>query len=173
MQIDGYIIGRLATHGQNDPFRLLELVNGHDGLEGQLLKVELVRHVVVGADRLRVVVDHDGFVAELLELVQAADGAPVELDRAPDAVHAAAEHDDGAFVEVAQVVLAPVVRQVQIVGLARPFRAHGIDLFDEWEDVELGSDHADLELGAVDVHCYLFVRKAELFYFEKQLGAQD
>jgi hypothetical protein len=64
-------------------------------------------------------------------------------------------------------VLAPVVGEIEIVGFAGPFGAYGVDFFDVGQNVELGSDHAYFELGAVDVHGYLFVREAELFDFEQ------
>jgi hypothetical protein len=61
----------------------------------------LVGGVEVGAHRLRVAVDHDGLVAQLLGRVYAMHAAVVEpacpagrLDALPDAVGAAAEHHD-------------------------------------------------------------------------------
>ena len=65
-----------------------------DILQRQRLEVEPVGGVVVGADRLRVAVDHDGLVAQLFERKAGVNAAIVELDPLADAVRAAAEDDD-------------------------------------------------------------------------------
>jgi len=49
-------------------------------LESNLLKVESIAHVVISADRFRVVVDHDCLAAELAQFPQTAHGAPVKLN---------------------------------------------------------------------------------------------
>ena len=41
-----------------------QFVNVHDGFEGDLVEVEFVAHVVVGAHRLGVVVHHDGLATQ-------------------------------------------------------------------------------------------------------------
>ena len=74
------------------------LLLGVDDLEhvlgGQRLEIEAVGGVVVGRDRLRVAVDHDGFVAGLLQREGGVAAAIVELDALADAVRPAAEDDD-------------------------------------------------------------------------------
>ena len=69
-------------------------------LERERLEVEPVAGVVVGRDRLRVAVDHDGLEAGIRERERGVHAAVVELDALPDAVRAGAQDDD----------LAPVAR---------------------------------------------------------------
>ena len=49
-------------------------------LERDFLKVESIAHVVISADRFRIVVDHDSLAAELAQFPQTAHSAPVKLD---------------------------------------------------------------------------------------------
>ena len=67
---------------------------GDHVLGGQRLEVQAVGGVVVGADRLRVAVDHDGLEAGIAQRVAGVHAAIVELDPLPDAVRPAAEDDD-------------------------------------------------------------------------------
>lgn len=54
-----------------------------DAFQGQLLKVKTVTLVKVGADRLRVVVDHHRLLAHLSQSSDAGHRTPVELNTAP------------------------------------------------------------------------------------------
>ena len=66
----------------------LALHDVHHVLEGERLEVEPVGRVVVGGDRLRVAVDHDGFHAGLAQGEGGVDARIVELDPLADAVRA-------------------------------------------------------------------------------------
>ena len=63
-------------------------------LGGERLEIEPVRRVVVGRDCLRIAVDHDGFVARLLQRERGVAAAVVELDPLPDTIGTAAEDHD-------------------------------------------------------------------------------
>jgi len=58
----------------------------HHVFERERLEVEAVRSVVVGGNRLRVAVDHDGLDARLLEREGRVHARVVELDALADAV---------------------------------------------------------------------------------------
>src|SRR3546814_3559311 len=60
-------------------------------LGGQRLEIEAVGGVVVGRDRLRVAVDHDGLVAGVAQGHGRMDAAIVELDALADPVGARSE----------------------------------------------------------------------------------
>ena len=55
------VVWQLAAHREDNALGLLEIVNVHDRLEGNVLEVETVGHVVVGAHSLGVAVHHDSF----------------------------------------------------------------------------------------------------------------
>ena len=74
--------------------RLLHLDDIHHTLEGQLVEVETVAHIVVGRYGLWVVVDHHRAPALLANGVQSLNATPVELYGRTDAVSTRTEYDD-------------------------------------------------------------------------------
>ncbi len=77
-------------------------------LVGERLEVEPVGRVVVGRHRLRVRVHEHRLVPELLQRLRGVDAAVVELDRLPDPVRPAADHDDRAAGRLGALVVALV-----------------------------------------------------------------
>ena len=90
----GQLDGRLAAEGHHHAHGLLHLDDVHDILGEQRLKVQTVGGVIVRGDGLRVVVDDDHLVAQLLQRPDAVDGGVVELDALTDADGAGAQHHD-------------------------------------------------------------------------------
>jgi hypothetical protein len=73
------VVRDLPAHADQHAGAVLELVDVQHALQRQLLEVQLVGLVVVGAHGLGVVVDHDGFVPHGAHLPHSAHRAPVEL----------------------------------------------------------------------------------------------
>ena len=73
---------------------LLDVVDVQDFFERERLEVEAVAGVVIGRDGLRIAVDHDRLIAELLQREGSVAAAVIELDSLPDAVRAAAQDHD-------------------------------------------------------------------------------
>ena len=94
----GELERRLAAELHDDAVQRAVGALGVDDLDhvlgGERLEIEPVRGVVVGRHRLRIAVDHDGLVADLLEREGGVAAAIIELDALADAVRAAAEDDD-------------------------------------------------------------------------------
>ena len=110
--------------------RILQFEDIHDALEGKLIEIKAVAHVIVRRYGFGVVVDHDAAVAFLADGVQRLHAAPVELHRGTDAVRTRTEYDDGFTVaQVMHVVGDAAVRQVQIVGTGGIFGSKGVYLF--------------------------------------------
>jgi hypothetical protein len=65
---------------------------------------------------LGVVVDHDSLLSERVEGAGSVNGAPIELDRAPDTVDAATKHKNTVVIEC-DVVGRGVVRGVKVVSI--------------------------------------------------------
>ena len=76
------------------PLRALGVDDLEHVLVGERLEIEPVRGVVIGRHRLRIAIDHDGLVADVLEREGGVAAAIIELDALADAVRAAAEDDD-------------------------------------------------------------------------------
>ena len=89
---------RLAAELHDDAEELAGLLLGAQDFEHvlgrQRLEIEPVRRVVVGRDGFRVAVDHDRFIARLVQRIGGVAAAIVELDALADAVRPAAEDDD-------------------------------------------------------------------------------
>ena len=109
-QLERRLAAELHDHAEQAAAGLLDAGDLDHVLGGQRLEIEPVGGVVVGRDRLRVAVDHDGLDARVLERVGGVNAAVVELDALADAVRAAAQDDH--LVAVAGVGLA--------LGRARP-----------------------------------------------------
>ncbi len=169
----GDVVGDLPAHGQEDAQRFFLLVDIEDALEAELVEIEPVADVVVGRYRLRIVVDHDRRVAELLEGQGGVDAAPVELDRGPDAVRARAEDHDlaGTAVAVAErdVVLAAVVGHVEVIRLGRVLGGQGVDLLHGREEAGVLPPSSDLELRRSGEEGDLLVGEAFPFRLEEEV----
>ena len=109
----------LAAELHHHALGLLVLDDVEHVLEGERLEVEAVGGVVVGGDRLRVAVDHDGLVAQLAHLLDGVHAAVVELDALADAVGAAAQDDHRFLVGNGQSFVLLLVGGVEVrsVGL--------------------------------------------------------
>ena len=85
---------RLPAELRDHAHRLLSVADREHLLRGERLEVQPVGRVVVGRDRLRVAVDHDGLEPERPEGLRRVHAAVVELDALPNAVRAGAEDHD-------------------------------------------------------------------------------
>ena len=113
MQLHREIVRDLAAHAHYHALGPLPLVEVEHRLEAHLVEDQPVAHVVVGADGLGVVVEHDGLVAERGGRLHGVDAAPVELDARADPVGARAEHHD---------LLPPRRRHVALAARGRSYR---------------------------------------------------
>ncbi len=139
--------------------------NVEDALPVDGLEVELIGHVEVGRDRLRVAVHHDGFVTELPGGIDAVHARIVELDALADAVGTAAENDH--LFPVRHVALAlALVRRVEVRCLGRKFAGAGIDHLEGRRDAQRLSilAHVHFLVLAVEQKGDLHVREAVLLH---------
>ena len=93
----GELERRLAAELHDDAVQRAVAALGVDDLQhvlgGERLEIEAIRGVVVGRHRLRIAVDHDGLVADVVQRERRVAAAVVELDALADAVRPAAEDD--------------------------------------------------------------------------------
>ena len=98
LQAIGKLQGGLAAELNDDAVQravlLLDAQDFHHVFKGQRLKVQAIRGVIVGRNRLGVAVDHDGLIARVGQRIASVAAAVVELDALADAVRATAEDDD-------------------------------------------------------------------------------
>jgi hypothetical protein len=119
------------------------LIDGEHVFKGERLEIEAVAGVVVGGDRLRVAVDHDGLVAVFAQRESRVAAAVIELNALADAVRAAAEDDDFALRGGRRFVFF-VVAGVEVRSEAFEFRGAGVhELVDGTDFVGL-AELADL-----------------------------
>ena len=146
------VIGDLTTCRQDRTVRLLQVNDIQHPLQRQLIEVEPIRHIVVGADRLGVVIDHDGVVALLLDRLEGRDTTPVKLDRATDVVRSGTKHDHTLVpILKGDIVTMPIVGQVEVIGLGGILRCERIDLAHHRGDTHTLAQLSDLQLSGIHI----------------------
>ena len=139
------VIGYLAACRDNHAVRIFQFEDIHHTLEGQLVEVKAVTHIIVGRNRFGIVVDHHRTPPLLTDSFQRLHATPVELDRAADPVSSGTQHDDGTVVTlILHVVFRTAIGQIQIVCLRRVFGCQRIDLFHYRNDAVFLTELADL-----------------------------
>ena len=162
----------LSAELHNRAVRLLKVHNRFDILRGQGLKVELVRNVKVGRDRLRVVVDDNGLIALFPEGEGAVHRAEVELDALADANRAGAEHQNLLLrLRLLRLVLA-VIDAVVVRGLRRKLRRAGIDHLKARVNLEFRALCLDLGLGLAAERRNHVIRELKALRIAEQLLGQ-
>ena len=134
---------RLAAELGNGAPAFLALVNVQHVFKRERLKVELVAGVVVGGDRFRVRVDHEGLEAVLLEGKGRMHAAIVKLDALADAVRTAAQNHDLLAVAGLHLVVAAVVGRVVVWRVSLELRGAGIHEAEARHQAELLALGAD------------------------------
>ena len=94
MQRLGQIHGGLAAQRGDDAQRFFQIDDVHDVLDSQRFKIELVRGGIIGGYGLRVIVDHDRLVTQLLYGPYRVNGGIVELHTLAYPDRTRAQHDD-------------------------------------------------------------------------------
>ena len=88
VEVDGEVVGNLSACRDYDTMGLFQVNDVKHAFEGQLVEIETVAHVVVGADSLGVVVYHHAAPAFFANSIESLHTAPVELHTGADAVGA-------------------------------------------------------------------------------------
>ena len=117
---------RLATELDDDTDRLFLVGDLQHVFQGDRLEVEAIGSVVVGRDRFRVAVDHDGLVAVRAHGEGGVDTAVVELDALADTVRTATQHHDLLLVADFRLALF-LIGGVHVGGVGREFGGTGVD----------------------------------------------
>ncbi len=81
MELHGKIVGYLAAYRHNNTAGLLEINDIKHTFKRKFVEVETVAHVIVSRYSLRIVIDHNGLIAELAGCLDSIDRAPVKLNR--------------------------------------------------------------------------------------------
>ena len=146
---------RLATELDDDAVkgavRLFHPQDFEDVFQRQRFEVKPVGGVVIGADRFRVAVDHDGFIARIGQREAGVAAAIVELDPLADPVRAAAEDDDLFRIRRPRLTLhvahrGDLIGGIHIGRLGLELRAAGVDALEDGGDAKAAAGAADLIL---------------------------
>ena len=153
VEFEREVVRNLPACGDNHTVGVLQLEDIHHALEGQLVEIKAVAHVVVGGDGLGVVVNHHGAVSVLANGLERLHAAPVELHGGADTVSTGAEHNDGALVvEVLHIVGYARVGQVEVVGLCGELTGEGVYLLHHRQNAFALAVVARHEDGLVHIH---------------------
>src|SRR5205823_5217079 len=104
----GEIEGRLSAELHDYAFGFFLIVNIEHVLKRKRLKIKFVAGVVIGRNRFRIGIYHDGFETELAQSEGGVDAAIIKFDALADAVGTATENHDFAFAAFAALILASV-----------------------------------------------------------------
>ena len=63
MNLEGEVVRNLAPHGDDNAKRFLHLIDVQYRFQADLVEVEFVALVIIGAHRFRIIIDHDSAVA--------------------------------------------------------------------------------------------------------------
>src|SRR5579859_13295 len=85
---------RLPAKLHDDALRLFAFDDGEHVFQCQRLKIQAVRSVVVGRNRLRIAIHHDGFETVFVQRIGSVAAAIIKLNALPDAVRAAPQNHD-------------------------------------------------------------------------------
>src|SRR5205807_5803378 len=162
----GEIERRLSTELHHYAFGLFLVVNIEHVLKRKRLKIKFVASVVIGRNRFRIGIYHDGFETELAQSEGGVDAAIIEFDALADAVGTATENHDFAFTAFAALILASV-GGIIIRGISFEFGRAGIDQAIGRGDVLRDSLRANGLFRNTTGNCELPIRKPELFRAEK------
>src|SRR6266516_6242476 len=104
----GEIERRLSAELHDYAFGFFLIVNIEHVLKRKRLKIKFVAGIVIGRNRFRIGVNHDGFETELAQGEGGVDAAIIEFDALANAVGPATENHDFALTAFAALVLASV-----------------------------------------------------------------
>ena len=163
----GQVHSGLAPQGHNDPLGLFVLHHVHDALNGQGLKIELVRSGIVSRDGFRVVVDDNGLVAGIADGPQGVNRGVVELHALADADGAGAQHND--FFPVGDHgFLLLLIGGVEIGHIALKLPGAGVDHLINGENMRLFPQGEEVVLGHVPELGQILVGEAHALGFLQQ-----
>ena len=140
----------LDDHADRRAAGCFVFAHGKHVFERERLEVEAVAGVVVGGDRLRIAVDHDGLVAVFAQGVRGVAAAVIEFNSLPDTVWTRAENDDF-LLRCGRGFVFFFVGGVEIRSEAFEFGGAGIDAFEDWLKLVLLAEVADFFLAAFTV----------------------
>ena len=146
----------------NHAFRFFLIVNIEHVLERERLKIKFIASIVIGRNRFRIRIHHDGFETELAQGESGVDATVVEFDPLADAIRPAAQNHDFTLAAFAPFVLVPIGRII-IRGVGFEFRSAGIDQSISGSDVVRDSLGADLPLLGPICDGELPIGETELF----------
>ena len=137
----GELQRRLAAELHDDALERAVRLLGVDDLQhvfgGERLEIEAVGGVVVGRHGFRVAVDHDRFIARVMQREAGMAAAIVELDALADAVGPAAEDDDLLRGPRACASSSGVIGRIHVGGGRGEFGRTGVDALEDGAHAQL------------------------------------
>ena len=134
-QIQRRLSAVLDHHAHCGPSSFV-LVYRHHVFQRQRLEVEAIAGVVVGGNRLRVAIDHDGLVTIIVQRESGMAAAVVELDSLADAVRPGAQDDDFLLVGGRRFVFF-LVGGIEVRRVALEFGGASVDVLVHRANAEL------------------------------------
>mmetsp|Transcript_23416 Transcript_23416/g.41618 ORF Transcript_23416/g.41618 Transcript_23416/m.41618 type:complete len:410 (-) Transcript_23416:1258-2487(-) len=170
-KIHGQLEGGLTTELDNNAFGALGLDDVEDILQGDGLKVETGRGVVIGGDGLRVAVHHDGLEALVAEGEGSMAAAVVELNTLANTVGTTAKDQDLAA-GGGTALRGTIIGGVHVGGVGLELGGAGIDALEGGNDIQGVTTLANLLRSGAGVTGNLAVTEALLLETAELLKGQ-
>src|SRR5215470_2780712 len=167
LQFQREIERSLPAKLHDDALRLFAFHDGENVFESERLKVQTIRSVVVGRNRLWVAIDHDGLEAVFVERIGCVAAAIVEFNALPDAVRTAAQnHDFGALLRIRLILV--FVTRIEIWREGLEFGGAGVDALKNRRNAVARALQANGSRSGAPYLRQLLVARAVALYFAKQ-----
>lgn len=163
------VVRGLTTHGQNDTARVLSVIDVKNGLERDVLKVQLVCLIVIGRHSFRIIVDHDCLHTILPQCSDGPHSTPIEFNGRTDSVNTRTEDHNTVVLEV-NIMLGGVVSSVKVVGERGELGGNSVNLLDKGSDTSLNTETTNSELVGAEHFGDLSVGETKLLSVENEGG---
>ena len=156
-ELERRLAAELDDHARQRALRHFDVQDFEHVLDRQRFEIEAVRRVVIGRHRFGVAVDHDRFIARILEREAGVATAIVEFDPLPDPVRPAAQDHDLLAVARVRLILGLAkarrfISRIEIGGLRLEFGGAGVDRLVDGAHAQLVTQSAHLGLGDAASH---------------------
>ena len=153
---------RLSAKGNHYSLRLFDINNVHNVFVSQRLEIKAIGRIVVSRYRFRIAVDHDGFIAGIMQCVACMHAAIVKLNALANAIWASAQNHSALLIGGSNLRIAQLICLVVILSKALKLGSTSINSLKDGNNTQLFTTSAYRKLVGPSQVCDLVIGKTEL-----------
>ncbi len=158
-QCTGQFERRLSAILDDHAHRALQMHDFQHIFKRQRFEVKSVGCIVIGRDRFRIAVDHDGFIAIFTQGQRRMHTAIIKFDTLTDTVGTTAEHNDFLFIRRMRFALV-FISGIHVRGFGSELCGAGIDALVDRTHAQLMPHLAHFRFGNIQQECQATIGKA-------------